>query len=230
MILRRPADGYTILQCAAASGVWKPWFRDPQTWTPWRTFLSVLFGLSLDDEEHALYRQCTGRSTMPRDGFTEAWLICGRKAGKSFNLALIACYLAVFRDWSSYLTPGEIGTIKIIANDRRQARVIHRYCRALLTQPPALAARVEREIVAVDCRVVRQDATANVDRYMRGDDCADAAASKAPLEVDPRPGSGTVIVIDTSRDAGSEQSVSYLQIAKFNRFEKDVPVHRYPCR
>jgi hypothetical protein len=145
VILRRPADGYTILQCAAASGVWKPWFRDPQTWTPWRTFLSVLFGLSLDDEEHALYRQCTGRSTMPRDGFTEAWLICGRKAGKSFNLALIACYLAVFRDWSRYLTPGEVGTIKIIANDRRQARVIHRYCRALLTQPPALAALVERD-------------------------------------------------------------------------------------
>src|SRR5262249_41425437 len=90
VILRRPADGYTILHCAAASGVGKPWFRDPQTWTAWRTFLSVLFGLSLDDEGHALYRQCTGRSTMPRDGFTEAWLICGRKAGKSFNLALIA--------------------------------------------------------------------------------------------------------------------------------------------
>jgi hypothetical protein len=39
---------------------------------------------------------------------------------------------------------------------------------------------------------------------------SDAAASKAPLEVDPRPGSGAVIVIDTSRNAGSEQSVSYL--------------------
>src|SRR5215471_4658474 len=83
-------------------------------------------------------------------------------------------------------------------------------------------------IVAVDRRVVRQDAAANVDRYMRGDDCSDAAASKAPLEVDPRPGSGTVIVIDTSRNAGSEQPVSYLQIAKSNRLEKDVIVHRIP--
>src|SRR6516225_674280 len=83
-------------------------------------------------------------------------------------------------------------------------------------------------IVAVDCRVVRQDAAANVDRYMRGDDCSDAAASKAPLEVDPRPGSGTVIVIDTSRNAGSKQPVPYLQIAKSNRLEKDVPVHQIP--
>jgi hypothetical protein len=35
-------------------------------------------------------------------------------------------------------------------------------------------------IVAVDRRVVRQDAAASVDRYMRGDDCSDAAASKPP--------------------------------------------------
>src|SRR5262252_7156466 len=67
-------------------------------------------------------------------------------------------------------------------------------------------------IVAVDRRVVRQDAAADVDRYMRGDDGSDTAASKAPLEVDPRLGSGTVIVIDTSRNAGSEQPVSYFQI------------------
>jgi hypothetical protein len=80
-------------------------------------------------------------------------------------------------------------------------------------------------IVAVDRRVVRQDATADVHRYMRGDDCSDAAASKPPLEIDPRSGSGAVIVIDTSRNAGSEQPISYLQIAKSNRFEKDIPVH-----
>jgi hypothetical protein len=65
-------------------------------------------------------------------------------------------------------------------------------------------------IVAVDRRIIRQNAAAGVDRYMRGDDRSDAAASKAPLEIDPRPGSGAVIVIDTSRNAGSEQPVSYL--------------------
>jgi hypothetical protein len=51
-------------------------------------------------------------------------------------------FLAVFRDWSPYLSPGERGTIKILAVDRRQARVIHRYARALLTEVPALAALV----------------------------------------------------------------------------------------
>jgi hypothetical protein len=65
-------------------------------------------------------------------------------------------------------------------------------------------------IIAVDRRLVRQDAAADVDRHMRGDDCSDAAARKAPLEIDPRLGSGAVIVIDTSRNAGSEQPVFYL--------------------
>jgi hypothetical protein len=37
-------------------------------------------------------------------------------------LALIAVYLAVFKDWRQYLSPGEVGTIKVIACDRRQAR------------------------------------------------------------------------------------------------------------
>jgi hypothetical protein len=60
-------------------------------------------------------------------------------------LALIACYLAVFRDWRQYLSPGEVGTIKVIACDRRQARVIHRYCRALLTKVPAIAQLVQRD-------------------------------------------------------------------------------------
>ena len=69
----------------------------------------------------------------------------GRKAGKSFTLALIACYLAVFKDWSPYLSPGEVGTIKVIATDREQARTIHRYCRALLTRVPAL-----KQLVAHD--------------------------------------------------------------------------------
>jgi hypothetical protein len=58
---------------------------------------------------------------------------------------VIACFLAVFRDWRPYLSPGEVGTIKVIATDRKQARVIHRYCLALLTQVPAFASLINRE-------------------------------------------------------------------------------------
>jgi len=67
-----------------------------------------------------------------------------RRAGNSFILALIAAYLAIFRDWRPYLIPCEIGTIKVIAVDRRQARTIYRYWHALLADVPALAAYIAR--------------------------------------------------------------------------------------
>jgi hypothetical protein len=54
-------------------------------------------------------------------------------------LALVAVFLACFRDWQRYLAPGERATIMVIATDRRQARVIFRYIRALLTMVPMLA-------------------------------------------------------------------------------------------
>ena len=60
-------------------------------------------------------------------------------------LALIAVYLATFHDWRGYLAPGERGVIMIIATDRRQARVLFRYVRALLFDVPMLRGMVERE-------------------------------------------------------------------------------------
>src|SRR5436305_832073 len=76
-----------------------------------------------------------------------AWLVCGRRAGKSFVLALIAVYLAVFKDWRACLSPGERGHVMILATNRRQARVIFHYIRALITEVPALKALLEKELV-----------------------------------------------------------------------------------
>ena len=63
-----------------------------------RVFLVALFGLPMTLEQFALFQQCTNRTTAPQRSVTEPWLICGRRAGKSFVLALIAVFLACFRD------------------------------------------------------------------------------------------------------------------------------------
>src|SRR4051794_37052609 len=97
-----------------------PWFRDQATWAAWRAFLCALFGLPMSDTQRATFQTCTGRVDAPAGGFTEAWLPCGRRGGKSFILALIAVYLACFQSWRQYLAPGERGYIVIIAADRRQ--------------------------------------------------------------------------------------------------------------
>ena len=126
----------TILDATEIPQLWKHWFRDPATWVPWVAFLKVLFNLPLSEADHRTFAECTGRGQLPDEAIREAWLICGRRAGKSFMLALIAVYLAVFRDWRPYLSPGEVGTIKVLAVDRRQARVIFRYAYALLHEVP----------------------------------------------------------------------------------------------
>ena len=135
----------SIIAAMDDPAVWQPWFKRPQQWQAWRCFLRVLFGLRFAEPgEQELFQRCTGRSTRPLHGFHEAWLIVGRRGGKSFMLALVACYLAAFRDWSQFLAPGERGVIPVIAADRKQARTIFRYCKALLMRVEALAPLVER--------------------------------------------------------------------------------------
>jgi hypothetical protein len=134
-----------ILQAMADPLLFQPWFKDSKTWAAWTAFLAALFALPVTPEQLAVYRECCGRERPPTAPSTEAWLVCGRRAGKSFILALIAVYLACFREHSRYLAPGERGTVLIIAADRKQARVVFRYVRALLREVPMLAALIERE-------------------------------------------------------------------------------------
>ncbi len=115
-----------------------PWFKG-NTWNAWRAFLAALFGLPMNAEQVALYRKHTGRTTPPTQQFREARLLCGRRAGKSLIAALLAVYLAVFRDYSAYLAPGELATMMVIAADRRQARVIIRFVKGFVNGIPMLA-------------------------------------------------------------------------------------------
>lgn len=95
--------------------------------------------------QRELFKQCTNRDAPNAQGHSEAWLVCGRRGGKSFTMALIAVYLATFKDWTANLGPGERGTIMLIAQDRRQARVLVRYVKGLLNSVPMLKALIQTE-------------------------------------------------------------------------------------
>jgi hypothetical protein len=135
----------TILDAIDDPHLFAPWFKDRETWQSWLGFLCALFALPMTPEQLAVYQRCTGRTEAPATPAAEGWLVCGRRAGKSFILALIAVFLACFHDWRQYLAPGERATVMVIATERKQARVIFRYISALLTQVPMLARMVERE-------------------------------------------------------------------------------------
>ena len=183
-------------------------FRNVESWKAWRVFLQTLFGLPLSESDLALYRECTGRSTPPTAGFNEAWLVIGRRGGKSFTLALIAVYLAAFKDWRRYLGPGEVGTVMVIAADRKQARTILRYTKGLPTAVPMLRQLITGETtesISLSNRIVIETHTASF-RTVRGytivaallDELAfwptDEAAAEPDVEVINaiRPGMATV--------------------------------------
>ena len=89
-----------------------------------------------------MYREHTGRATLPSTPFGESELVVGRRGGKSRILALIAVYLATFRSYEEHLAPGEIATIAITAADRTQARSIFRYTLGLLKGVPSLGGSI----------------------------------------------------------------------------------------
>jgi hypothetical protein len=121
-------------------------FKDPATWAAWRVYLRALFGIPIEGEaDLKIFRECTGLDEQHTQRIRESFLICGRRSGKSFILSLAAVYLACFRDWSSYLSPGETGRIFIVAVDRRQAKVIKNYISGILTAVPLLESMVESE-------------------------------------------------------------------------------------
>jgi hypothetical protein len=114
------------------------------SWRTWLVFLRVLFGIKLTNiDDRAIAKRHTGRSQPPSGPIREAWVIAGRRAGKSRIAALVAVYVACFLDHSKVLSAGEVGTVAIIAADRRQARVIMRYIVGLLESVPMLAAMIE---------------------------------------------------------------------------------------
>ena len=115
------------------------------TWDRWHVFLAALFSLPMTPEQLAIYQKHTGRNMPPATPLHEAWLVIGRRGGKSFVLAVIAVFLASFKDWRGFLGPGEIATVMVVAADRRQARVIMRYCLGLLKSVPMLEQLIERE-------------------------------------------------------------------------------------
>src|SRR5262245_5881014 len=129
-----------ILEAVRDGNHFARWFRS-DSWTAWFAFLAALFALPMTEEQAALCANFTGRTVLPHEPAREAWMVVGRRGGKSLIAALVAVFLACFKDYSPFLAPGERGTLMVIAADRRQARVVMRYITGFL-EVPMLAAMV----------------------------------------------------------------------------------------
>ncbi len=53
------------------------------SWTTWRALLAAVFALSMTEALATLYCEHSGRQTPPANAAREAWLVTGRRGGKS---------------------------------------------------------------------------------------------------------------------------------------------------
>lgn len=130
--------GITIVEAMSDPKLFASFFKRRllrgDTWAAWKVFLRGLFALPMSDSDKDIFRKHTGRD--PREeAFREAYVIVGRRGGKSLIAALVATFLAAFKTYDDALAPGETGVLAVIAADRRQARVILGYINAFFDSP-----------------------------------------------------------------------------------------------
>ncbi len=158
-----------IDEALAAPALFEPHFR-AESWGPWRVFLRALFALPMTADDLALFATCTGRTTAPVEAAREAVLVVGRRGGKSRILALVAVFLAAFRDYKPFLAAGEVATIAVLAANRSQARSIFRFVSGLIKEIPLLKPMVQdesAESIVLNNRVAIEISTASF-RTTRG--------------------------------------------------------------
>lgn len=120
--------------------------RSSWPWGAWETYMAALFGLPISNPvELELFRACTGLTAGPAAPSRESFVIAGRRSGKSTIAALLAVFIAGFKDWRKILSPGETGYVFVIAVDKAQAGIVKGYCRAFLGGSPSLRKLLKRE-------------------------------------------------------------------------------------
>ena len=164
--MRRTRRPPSLLDALNDSSLFAPLFLSPD-WDAWRTFCRALTGAPMSAADLDLYRTRTGRQHAPMGPASEAWVVAGRRSGKSRIASAVATYLAALAPTDT-LAAGEWGTVLVCAVDKQQARVVFDYIRALFDVPALrplvsgetteaieLRHRVRLEVRASNFRAVR---------------------------------------------------------------------------
>jgi len=150
-----------------------------ESFWPWRTVAKLIDGIPLTEaREVELFRECTGRSTLPTGPIRRLIILAGRRAGKDRFLSAVAVWRAALAlDWRKHISAGEGAVCLLLGADRKQGGILRKYCDGLLRapyfglghKPVVLAKQVARntddlidfksgsslEIVTNDARLIR---------------------------------------------------------------------------
>jgi len=134
-----------IIQAMESKLVFRSLFKDLKTWHAWEVFLKGTFNIRMQRSERRLFCACTGLRSPYKGKIKEAWVLVSRRGGKSFISSLLAVYLACFKDWNEYLSPGERPYVFVISVTKFQARTIKDYIVGILRSNGTLANLIESD-------------------------------------------------------------------------------------
>lgn len=144
-------------------------FQAPSFWT-WKTVARLIDGKSLRDQRDInLFRECTGRMQLPATPVRRLIVLVGRRGGKDRFMSAVAVWRAALcADWRKHSSAGEQSVVLLLGADRRQAGILRRYCKGLLSAPLLVQEVIRRtdeviefrngaslEIATNDARLVR---------------------------------------------------------------------------
>ncbi|MEO7032510.1 MAG: hypothetical protein ABI548_01660 [Polyangiaceae bacterium] len=122
----------TILDVAAA--IQRSTKLEPLT-PRWEATLRAFYGLPLREVDVANLLAATKRSepriralSDTRKAKKELWCRVGRRGRKSYTMALVAVFEAMFGGHERYLVPGERGLIAVISKDVAGSEIVARFC------------------------------------------------------------------------------------------------------
>lgn len=129
----------TIIDAIHDPQLFRPLFKNLDTWQPWLTFLKAFYGLPMDAADIERFRRHTGRHAPRPGGYPEAGAIVGCQSGKSQIANLVGNYEAV--------TAGQRGVyVPLLAQDQRSSqRALFGYVREAIRTSPILSQEVVRE-------------------------------------------------------------------------------------
>jgi hypothetical protein len=131
--LRRALDDRRLLGASIAG----------PTWANWRTLLLAICGEELSPAEREVFGRLTGRQVSPSQRARQAWIVAGRRGGKSRAAGVLAAYFGALCKYPM-LAPGEKGVILCVAPDVRQANGILNYALGAIESSPTLAKSIVR--------------------------------------------------------------------------------------
>jgi hypothetical protein len=114
-----------------------------ESWSGWRTLLIAIMGEGLTEDERIVFEFLTGRPREPLQRIEEAFLVIGRRSGKTRAAAVLAAYLAALCDYD--LALGERAVVLVLSASIAQAARAFGYIRGIFNAVPVLKELVINE-------------------------------------------------------------------------------------